>query len=395
MDGVKRVSILGSTGSIGQSTVDLLLSHPERFSVQALTCRCNVNLLAEQAKKLKARRAVVADESLYGALKDLLSGSGVEAAAGEKAVTEAAAMPCDWTMAAIVGMAGLEPVLQAVGQGRVVAIANKEPLVSAGPFILEAARKSGAKLLPVDSEHNAIFQVFDHDRPDGIEKIILTASGGPFLNTPLEKLAAVTPAQAVAHPNWSMGAKISVDSATMMNKALEVIEAHYLFNMLPGNINVLVHPQSTIHSMVCYRDGSVLAQMGAPDMRTPIAHALSWPDRMETTGRKLDFTKPMKLDFQPVDKNRFPAIPLAYDCLKEGLWACVAMNAANEVLVQAFLDGKTGYLDIVQGVRSATEAAQPLQFSSVQDVISYDKTVRAAAHAAIGDHSGVRKATAS
>lgn len=395
MDGVKRVSILGSTGSIGQSTVDLLLSRSEKFSVQALTCRRNVTLLAEQAKKLKAKRAVVADESLYGALKDILSGSGVETAAGEEAVMEAAAMPCDWTMAAIVGMAGLEPVLQAVGQGRIVAIANKEPLVSAGPFILEAARQSGAMLLPVDSEHNAIFQVFDHDRPEGIEKIILTASGGPFLNTPIEKLAAVTPAQAVAHPNWSMGAKISVDSATMMNKALEVIEAHYLFNVLPENIDVLVHPQSIIHSMVCYRDGSVLAQMGAPDMRTPIAHALSWPDRMETTGRKLDLTKPMKFDFQPVDKKIFSAIPLAYDCLKKGLWACIAMNAANEALVQAFLDGKLGYLDIVRGVRAAVEAAQPRQFSSVQDVISYDKTVRAAADAAIGDHSGARKATAS
>ena len=374
MDGIKTVSILGSTGSVGRSTVDLILSAPEKFSVQALTCNSNVALLAEQAKKLNVRLAVTADQNSYKNLKQLLSGTGIEVAAGPQAVIDAASRPAEWVMAAIVGMAGLPAVMKAVGQGGCVAIANKEPLAAAGAFVMEAARKAGTTILPVDSEHNAIFQVFDHARPDTIEKIILTASGGPFLNR--ADLTGVTPEEAVAHPNWSMGAKISVDSATMMNKALEVIEAHYLFNMLPDKIDVLVHPQSIVHSMVQYKDGSVLAQMGAPDMRTPIAHTLAWPDRMATTGQKLDFSKPLRLDFQPVDINKFKAVPLAYECLKEGPRACVAMNAANEIMVDAFLNRKAGFLDIVGTVKAIVETGEQKRFASVDDIIEYDQTVR-------------------
>ena len=372
----RTVSILGSTGSVGRSTVDLVLSQPDRFVIQALTCNSNVELLVEQAKKLNARKAVAANPDVYNELKGRLSGTGIEAAAGSQAVLEAASMPADWIMAAIVGIAGLAPIMKAVEQGTCVAIANKEPLVAAGPFLLEAARKAGTTLLPVDSEHNAIFQVFDRERPEGIDKIILTASGGPFLDWPQEKLAKVTPAQAVAHPNWSMGAKISVDSATMMNKALEVIEAHYLFDMPPSRIEVLVHPQSIVHSLVEYKDGSVLAQMGAPDMRTPIAHALAWPERMNTTGCRLYFSHPLNLDFRPLDHKNFPSVSMAYDCLRQGPAACVVFNAANEVAVEAFLNGRIGFLDITAIVGYMTDNVGQEQLSCLGDVLLLDRSVR-------------------
>ena len=372
----KTVSILGSTGSVGRSTVDLVFSQPDRFEVQVLTCNNNVELLAEQAKKLNAKKAVAANPDVYDELKGRLAGTGIETSAGSQAVLEAASMPADWIMAAIVGVAGLAPVMKAVEQGKCVAIANKEPLVAAGPFLLEAARKAGTTLLPVDSEHNAIFQVFDRERPEGIDRIILTASGGPFLDWTREKLTKVTPAQAVAHPNWSMGAKISVDSATMMNKALEVIEAHYLFDMPPSRIEVVVHPQSIVHSLVEYKDGSVLAQMGAPDMRTPIAHALAWPERMDTTGRRLDFSRPLNLDFRPVDVNNFPSVSMAYDCLRTGPAACVAFNAANEVAVETFLEGRIGFLEIADIVRYMADNAGKEQFSCIEDILLFDKSVR-------------------
>ena len=349
---VKKVSILGATGSVGRSTVDLILSSPEKFSVQAITCNENTELLAEQAIKLRARCAVTADPSKYEDLKNRLSGTDVKVMAGRDAVIKAASMQADWIMAAIVGMAGLEPIMAAIVQGTRVAIANKEPLVAAGPFVIEAARKSGAVLLPVDSEHNAVFQVFDRDRPQGITRIILTASGGPFRTWTHDQMACATPAQAVAHPNWSMGAKISVDSATMMNKALEVIEAHVLFGLPPEKIEVLIHPQSVVHSMVEYKDGSILSQMGAPDMRTPIAYTLAWPDRMDTAGAKLDLTKNMNLEFSPLDAARFPAVGLAYECIRSGLGACVAFNAANEVAVAAFLREEIGFTDIFDVVSS-------------------------------------------
>ncbi len=377
---VKTVSILGSTGSVGRSTVDLILSDPGRFAVQALTCRSNTSLLAEQAIKLKARLAVTADPAAYGELKNRLAGTGIEVAAGPQAVIEAAALPADWIMAAIVGMAGLEPVLAAIAQGTCVAIANKEPLVAAGPFVMAAARKAGTTLLPVDSEHNAVFQVFDSKRPEGIEKIILTASGGPFLKYDEAALAHVTPAQALAHPNWVMGAKISVDSATMMNKALEIIEAHYLFGLPAGKIEVLIHPQSLVHALVVYRDGSVLAQMGAPDMRTPIAQTLAWPGRMETTGPRLDFTKNMNLIFYPVDIKQFKSVPMAYECLAEGLWAGIAFNAANEIAVQAFLQNELPFTGIVPAVREAVEqmakAGSREKLQNTRDVINFDGLVR-------------------
>ncbi len=384
----KTVSILGSTGSVGRSTIDLIQSQPDRFEIQALTCNRNVKLLAEQAKKLKAKKAVTADPQSYAELKALLSGTGIEVAAGLEAVLEAAAMPADWIMAAIVGVAGLAPIMEAIKQGTCVAIANKEPLVAAGPLVLDAARRAGTTLLPVDSEHNAIFQVFDSKRPEGIERIILTASGGPFLDWPREKLAKVTPAQAVAHPNWSMGAKISVDSATMVNKALEVIEAHYLFDMPAEKIEVLAHPQSIVHSLVEYRDGSVLAQMGAPDMRTPIAHALAWPERMDTTGRTLDFTKPFALDFRPVDRKAFPAIDIAYECLRNGPVSCIAFNAANEVAVAAFLAGTADFTEIVEVARYCIENTKEKSPSGLKEILLLDQAVRELAESHIIERRG-------
>ena len=273
----RRVSILGSTGSVGCNTIDLIERQPERYEIEALTANRNVALLAEQARRLRPRLAVIGDEERFGALKEALAGSGIEVAAGAAALIEAAQRPADWLMAAIVGAAGLEPTLAALHRGAIVALANKECLVCAGDLMMHEVARSGATLLPVDSEHNAIFQVFDFDRPEAIERIILTASGGPFRTLDRAVMAHVTPAQAVAHPNWSMGAKISVDSATMMNKGLELIEAHHLFGLAAERIEVLIHPQSVVHSLVAYVDGSLLAQLGTPDMRTPIAYTLGWP----------------------------------------------------------------------------------------------------------------------
>jgi 1-deoxy-D-xylulose-5-phosphate reductoisomerase len=314
---VKTVSILGATGSVGRSTADVILAHPDRFDVQAVTASTKAEDLAALAIKLKAKLAVVADESAYPALKQALSGTGIKTETGTNAIQDAASVPADIIMAAIVGMAGLLPVLKAVEQGRCVAIANKEPLVAAGSLVMAAVKKHGTTLLPVDSEHNAIFQVFDNDNRAGIERIILTASGGPFRTWTIDQMRAATPEQAVSHPNWSMGAKISVDSATMMNKGLEVIEAQRLFDMAPDKIDILIHPQSIVHSMVEYNDGSMLAQLGAPDMRTPIAYALGWPDRIATPGRRLDAASLSTLQFFPPDFERFPAMKMAYDCLRE------------------------------------------------------------------------------
>ena len=376
---MKKVSILGSTGSVGRATVELVASAPEKFAVQAITCHRNVKLLAEQAITLKATLAVVADPACYAELKENLADTGIQAAAGPASVRDAAAYPADWIMAAIVGMAGLGPILAAVGQGTQVAIANKEPLVAAGPLVLAAARDSGAVLLPVDSEHNAIFQVLDRSQLKSVRRLILTASGGPFREWPRERMAGATPAEAVAHPNWSMGAKISVDSATMMNKALEIIEAHYLFDMPPEKIEVLLHPQSIVHSMVEYEDGSVLAQMGAPDMRTPIAHALAWPDRMATTGQQLDFTKPQNFDFRPLDRAQFPAVRLAYESLAAGNAACIAFNAANEIAVAAFLNNQCGFLQIVNSVSAILDEISMAPPQSLEEIISFDQSVRTAA----------------
>ena len=331
----RSVSILGSTGSIGCNTVDLLARNPDAFSVEALTGNRNVKLLAKQAQQLGAKLAVVADESLYGELKDLLSGSTIEAAAGDRAVAEAAARPSDIVVAAIVGTAGLKPTLEATRRGALVALANKETLVSAGSIMTEAVKNGGATLIPVDSEHSAIFQVFDFKRSESVSKITLTASGGPFREKSLAEMQVMTPDQAVAHPNWDMGAKISIDSATMMNKGLEMVEAFHLFPVTSDEIEVLVHPQSVIHSMVSYVDGSVLAQLGTPDMRTPIAYALAWPARMAAPSKTLSLADIGTLTFEAPDLVRFPALRLARESLEAGGSAPTTLNAANEKIGRA------------------------------------------------------------
>lgn len=345
---MRSVTILGSTGSIGRSTIDLLLREPQRFAVVALTAQSNVALLAEQARQLHARCAVIGDESLLPELRQRLAGSGIETAGGTAAIIEAATRPAEWVMAAIVGAAGLEPTLAAVQRGAVVALANKEALVCAGAVVMRAAALHGATILPVDSEHNAIFQVFDFDAPETIDRVILTASGGPFRTLSLGEMREVTPAQAMAHPVWSMGAKISVDSATLMNKGLELIEASFLFPVPEDRIEVLIHPQSVIHSLVSYVDGSVLAQLGTPDMRTPIAVTLAWPGRMASPAARLDLAAIARLTFEVPDSARFPALNLARQALQSGGAAPTILNAANEVAVDAFLKGRIGFLDITR-----------------------------------------------
>lgn len=382
---MKSVCILGSTGSVGQSTLKVLEQHKERFQVQALSAYSNVLLLAQQAKAACAKQAVIADESLYAELKDALGGSGIKAAAGRNALLEAASEPADWTMAAIVGMAGLEPLLKAIERGGRIAIANKEPLVSAGPLVMEAARQSGATLLPVDSEHNAIFQVFEPENKKSVTRLILTGSGGPFRTWTSDQIAQANLEQALNHPNWDMGQKITIDSATLMNKALEVIEAHYFFDVEPKKIEVLIHPQSIIHSMVEYADGSVLAQMGAPDMCIPIAQALGWPERMESPAQKLDFIQISSLEFEPVDHERFTSIGLAYEALEAGQTACAALNAANEVAVHAFIDGRIGFADITKLVGRAIETAEHSPLNRLDDILDFDKHMREQTEQAIVD----------
>ena len=375
-DAPRRITILGSTGSIGCSTIDLIKRDPEAYKVEALTANRNVDALAEQARLLDAQFVAIGDPDRYEDLKLALSGSNAEVAAGPEAIVEAAARGADWVMAGIVGAAGLKPTLEAVRQGAVVALANKECLVCGGDLMLDEISRSGATLLPVDSEHNAIFQVFDFDRRDSIEKIILTASGGPFRTTSIEDMAKVTPAEAVAHPNWDMGAKISVDSATMMNKGLELIEAYYLFGLPEDKIDILVHPQSIIHSMVAYVDGSVLAQLGSPDMRTPISYTLAWPQRMVAPSARLDLGKIATLTFEPPDSERFPALRLAREALKAGGAAPNILNASNEVAVAGFLDNNLGFLDIPRIVAETLEKMPVSAIRSVDDALSVDNEAR-------------------
>ncbi len=381
----RRVAILGSTGSIGCNTVELLAADPEAYAVEALVAQKNAERLAEQARSLKANFAVVADESQYRVLKDALAGTGIEAAAGTEAVVEAARRPADWVMAAIVGAAGLAPTLAAVRRGAIVALANKEVLVCAGELVTAEAKAHGARLLPVDSEHNAIFQVFAGDQRAAIEKIVLTASGGPFRRLSLEEMSGKTPAQAVAHPNWRMGAKISVDSATMMNKGLEVIEAHHLFALPSEQLDIVVHPQSVVHGLVYYTDGSVLAQLGSPDMRTPIANALGWPDRIPAPSPRLDLAKLAQLTFEAPDPARFPALRLARAALVAGGGAPTVLNAANEIAVAAFLDERIGFLDIAATVERCLERLPDRRIDSLDDVYALDREARAAARHVIGD----------
>ena len=372
----RSVTILGSTGSIGGNTIDLLQRYPNSFSVVALTANRNIDLLAEQARQSGAKLAVTADPSLYNDLKEALSGSNIRAAAGPEAVEEAASMAADFVMAGIVGAAGLGPTLAAVKRGAIVGLANKECLVCAGDLILGEVARAGATLLPVDSEHNAIFQVFDFERDSGVSKIILTASGGPFRASDMDTMVKATPEMAVAHPNWNMGAKISVDSATMMNKGLEMIEAFHLFPVAAKQIDVLVHPQSVIHSMVEYIDGSVLAQLGSPDMRTPIAYSLAWPERISAPTPKLDLAEMGTLTFEKPDLERFPCLRLAQHALKEGATAAIVLNAANEVAVNGFLQKNIGFMDIPRIVESCLERTQSEPVTGIERVIEIDAGTR-------------------
>ena len=373
---MRSVTVLGATGSVGTSTLDLVERAPDRFRVLALTAHRDVEKLAAAAKRTQAQRAVVADPGCLEALRDALAGTGIETAGGDDAVIEAAAMGADWTMAAIVGCAGLRPVMAAIATGNTVVLANKEPLVSAGPVVLAAARQSGATLLPADSEHNAIFQCFDSARPQAVRRIVLTASGGPFREWTLAEMAGVTPEQAVAHPNWSMGAKISVDSATMMNKGLELIEAARLFDVAPDAIEIVIHPQSVIHSLVDYVDGSMLAQLGSPDMRTPIAHTLAWPERMPTPVTPLDLLALGRLDFETPDPERFPALRLAREALAADGARPAILNAANEIAVAAFLERRIGFLEIAAIVEDMLSCYDPPAPATLEEVLAIDAETR-------------------
>lgn len=356
MSSKRKINILGATGSIGDSTVDVILSSPDLFDVCLISAHNNVRKLNLLQKKLNADHAISTQEQLLDVyLKQ----------------------PVDITVCAIMGFAGLKPLFTAIEHSKAVAIANKEPLVAAGDLILEKCKEFGTKILPLDSEHNAIFQVFDTDNSNDIENIILTASGGPFLNKSLEHVHNVSPDEACSHPNWEMGRKISVDSATMMNKALEIIEAHYLFNMPADKIDVVIHPQSVVHSMVSYIDGSVLAQMGASDMRTPVANVLCWPQRIKTPGKTLNFSDVKCLNFCQPDFDRFPALRLAYKCLELGQAACIVMNAANEVAVLEFLNSNIKFGDIVPIVEfSIDHYNTDKSFKTIDEIIEWDTMVR-------------------
>jgi 1-deoxy-D-xylulose-5-phosphate reductoisomerase len=373
---MKSVTILGATGSVGQSTLDLVSRNPESFDVVALTANTDVAGLAKAARDVGAAHAVICDPVRYADLKAALAGSDVKPAAGPEAVVAAAALDADWTMAAIVGCAGLMPAMAALKQGKAVAFANKEALVSAGALMMETAKASGATLLPVDSEHNAIFQCLDRSAPKGVARIILTASGGPFRTWAKADMDVATPEQALKHPNWSMGAKITIDSATMMNKGLELIEAHWLFDMPSDRLDVVFHPQSVVHSMVEYVDGSVLAQMGAPDMRIPIAHTLAWPGRMETPVARLNLAEIGRLDFEAPDPVRFPALRLARSAMEAGGARPAILNAANEVAVAAFLGRRIRFGEIAAIVERVLDGYAPAAPASLEDVLAIDTEAR-------------------
>lgn len=351
----KSINILGVTGTIGVCAADVIAGNAEHFDVNIVSAHTDEAGLKEAAQRLGAKHAILSSrDDLGGALAE----------------------PVDITLCAISGMAGLSSMMRAIENSKAVAIANKEPLVAAGDLVIAHAKAHNTVLLPVDSEHNAIFQVFDVTQKSAIERIILTASGGPFRTWTFEDMAGATRAQALAHPNWVMGQKITIDSATMMNKALEIIEAHYLFGLAADKIEVLIHPQSTVHSMVEYCDGSVLAQMGASDMRTPIANVLAWPDRLITPGEKLDLKALSRLDFEEADLEKFPALAYAYDALDKGAYACVAMNAANEVAVEYFLDEKIGFTGILDCVRYSLQEAQTVDLPTIKDIQNYDQHIR-------------------
>ena len=379
----RKIAILGATGSIGKSTLDLVERSPDRFEIVAVTAATNAAKLAGIARRTGAKLAVVADEAKRGELEEALAGTNCRAAAGRAALIEAATGDAELVIAAIVGCAGLKPVMAAVEAGRTVALANKEALVTAGELMTQAATRHGATLLPVDSEHNAIFQCLAGNRSEDVSRIILTASGGPFRTSTAATIAAATPAQAVAHPKWSMGAKISVDSATLMNKGLELIEAHYLFGLSSNRIDVVIHPQSVVHSLVEFIDGSVLAQLGSPDMRIPIAYALAWPERLETPAQRLDLEAIARLDFEAPDFGRFPALKLAREALEAGGAAPIVLNAANEAAVASFLAGAIRFNDIAVTVEEALRLSQFGDPGSIEEVLEIDRSTRRSVEAAM------------
>jgi 1-deoxy-D-xylulose-5-phosphate reductoisomerase len=379
----RSVTILGATGSVGRSTLDLIGHDPQRYQVEALTAQCNVEALAALARAHRARLAVIGDPGRYPALVDALAGSGIEAACGTAGLSEAAERPADWVMAAIVGAAGLGPTLAAVRRGAMVALATKECLVCAGRLLMSEVQRSNALLLPVDSEHNAIFQALRGETAESVERLILTASGGPFRARSRAAMADVTPTEAVAHPNWSMGAKISVDSATMMNKGLELIEAHHLFGLPAERIEILVHPESIVHSLVAFQDGSLLAQLGQPDMRIPIAYTLGWPERLFAPTPRLDLAQIARLTFELPDETRFPALRIARQALAQGGTAPTVLNAANEVAVGAFLAGRIGFLDIAATVETMLAEAICSEAESLDHVRAVDAETRHRAEALV------------
>ena len=385
---MQYITVLGATGSIGQSTLDVMARHPDKYQAYALTCHRDVETLVRLAQASQPEHLVVADESQYSRLCELARQANLRAQlhAGESAlVTVASAQPVNQVMAAIVGAAGLLPTLAAAQAGKKVLLANKEALVMSGELFIQAANRSGAVILPIDSEHNAIFQCLPHNyqygdlETSGISHLLLTGSGGPFRTTPLEQLVSKTPDEACAHPNWSMGRKISVDSATMMNKGLELIEACWLFGVAPEQIEVVLHPQSVIHSMVQYRDGSVLAQLGNPDMRTPIAHAMAYPQRIDAGVAPLNFSQMTNFSFEQPDFQRFPNLRLAIEAAKANQFASTALNAVNEVSVDAFLRGQIAFTQIAQINEAILNCAPSSQLDSIDAVLSYDAEIRALA----------------
>ncbi|MGD9845884.1 MAG: 1-deoxy-D-xylulose-5-phosphate reductoisomerase [Variibacter sp.] len=374
------ITVLGATGSIGKSTIDLLQRNPDKYRVEAVTANTNAAPLAKIARELGARLAVIADPAGYGELKDALSGTGIEAASGAASLVEAAARPADWVMAAIMGSSGLEPTLAAVERGRTVALANKECLVCAGDLFMRQAKARGATVLPVDSEHNAIFQAMGAGHAKDVVRIIVTASGGPFRTWEREAIEVATREQALKHPNWSMGQKITIDSASMMNKGLEIIEAHYLFGLPSRQIEVLVHPQSVVHGLVEFRDGSMIAALGSPDMRIPIAHCLAWPDRIDGPVPKLDLAQVATLTFEEADLTRFPALALARTALETKQGAPTVLNAANEVAVAEFLGGRIGFGGIARLAAAVMERAARQgvmhEPASIEDALTIDRIGR-------------------
>ncbi len=383
----QSVSILGATGSVGVSTLELIAHHGSKFNVDVLSANSNTQLLARQARQFKAKLAVVADENAYQELKHALAGSGIEVAAGKNGLIEAAERPVDCVIAAIVGIAGLNPTLAAIKKGQRVGLANKECLVCAGDLFMEEVTRSNATLLPVDSEHSAVFQLFDFEHPERVEKIILTASGGPFRTASLEVIENATPEMALKHPNWDMGRKISIDSATMMNKGLELIEAYHLFPVTVDQLDVLVHPDSVIHSLVQYCDGAVLAHLGTPDMCIPIAYALTWPDRIECPVKPLNLAEIGTLTFEEMCKDRFPALNLCRQALQIGGSAPTVLNAANEIAVEQFLERKIAFGDIARIIASVMEQADRENMmrksSDLHEIAAVDDYGRRQAKAAI------------